>query len=227
MTRQRDYAHGGPKARFRRPTVVLFDLDGTLIDTMPAMVAGFNAVLADRIGRAITAREVAARLGPRLTEILEHYVPGQGTSLAAEYERAYAAASHRAVPFPGIIDVVARLRADGVRTAVVTSKRTVASATALRSAGLWDAMELVVAEEDVSALKPSPEPILQALHRLGGSVEQAWMIGDSAVDLEASRAANVRFAAALWGYFPQVFVDAGLVTIERPSQIASLVLGDG
>src|SRR5690606_30899357 len=126
---------------------VLFDLDGTLIDTMPAMVAGFNAVLADRIGRTIVAEEVAARLGPRLAEIFEQYVPRHGAILASEYERAYAAVADLAIPFPGIVDAVTRLRAERVRMAVVTSKRAAASAAALRAAGLSDSMEFIVAEE--------------------------------------------------------------------------------
>lgn len=207
------------------PPSVLFDLDGTLIDTMPAMVAGFNAVLGDRIGRAIDAPEVAARLGPRLAEIFDQYLPGQGSELASEYERAYAGLAGLAVPFPGVVDAVARLRAAGIPMAVVTSKRTAASIAALDAADLLESMAFVVAEEDVTALKPSPAPILQALARLGAEPEHTWMIGDSQVDLDSARASGVRFAAALWGYFPEVFAGEPVKMLDDPGRIPAAVLG--
>lgn len=184
----------------RHPTAVLFDLDGTLIDTYRLYLESYRRALAPHLGRAPTDEEIAARRpsaergflaewvgAERVAEchaaMLEHYVALHGSLGEGRYE--------------GVREMLAGLRSAGLRLGIVTGKgRRAWEATA---AGLeLDAFEVVVTEDEVRLPKPDPEGILAALRALGVAPEDAVYVGDTPGDLRAGRAAGTRVGAALW-----------------------------
>lgn len=178
---------------------VLFDLDGTLVDSFDLIVEAFHHACRTVLGRTPSPEEVVARWGEPLRARFAPLAPDHVEPLLAAYTRYYTAHVHRIRPFPGVLRMLAELRGRGVRIGVVTSKRGITTEETLRAAGLWSLVDAVTTADDVRRPKPAPDPILAALRRLHVLPFHAWMVGDGPFDIEAGRAAGVRTVAALWG----------------------------
>ena len=106
-------------------------------------------------------------------------------------------------PFPGAAAVLSRLRENGTRLAVVTSKHNGVARRTLECCGLWESLDAVVCADEVERPKPDPEPVRVAMELLGltNEAEGVLFVGDSPFDLRAGRGAGTHTAAALWGPF--------------------------
>ena len=111
------------------------------------------------------------------------------------------------LPYPGIDGVLAALRRDGARLAIVTSKTHALARRGLARCGLAGCFDVVIGMDDVTPHKPHPAPVQAALSRLSAAPERAVFIGDSPYDIQAGRAAGVRTAAVLWGAFERERLD--------------------
>jgi pyrophosphatase PpaX len=184
-----------------RPIPVLFDLDGTLVDTVPFILAGVRHAF-DGYGSCPTEAEWLAGIGTPLRAQLLAFArrPGDVDGLVARY-RAFWLAEHdrRTRTFPGADQVVADLAAAGHPLAVVTAKLEEGAWRTLRHVGLDRFFGAVIGADSCARAKPDPEPVLLALARLGREPAEALLVGDSPHDLVAGRLAGVRTAAALWG----------------------------
>ncbi|MBX7118645.1 MAG: HAD-IA family hydrolase [Gemmatimonadaceae bacterium] len=183
---------------------LLFDLDGTLIDSIGLLVASMEYAYE---GRAIVPPrdEWIAGIGRPLDAMLGQWADGEEDvqRLRARY-REFQFANHDAMTtaYPGVIETLRALRADGHRMAVVTSKLSVGAHKSLAFLGIADCFDTVVGLEATTRHKPEPEPVLLALERLGGvPPAEALFVGDSTHDMHAGRAAGVATAAATWGPF--------------------------
>ncbi len=193
----------GPMRRYR---TLLFDLDGTLIDSVGLIVDSYHHTMAahglPRQSDAFWTRSI----GIPLREQLAPFASGPATvdAMVATY-RAYNLAHHdsRVRRFPGVTEAVAALHAAGCRLGLVTSKNREGSLRGLGVAGLAEVFELIVSADDVTRPKPHPEPVLRALAGLGASPGESVYVGDSVHDLESGRAAGVATAAVVWGAFPR------------------------
>jgi pyrophosphatase PpaX len=183
---------------------VLFDLDGTLIDSEELILASFrhtlrthrDAVPPDEVFRVTIGQPLVvqfrswARDDEELDAMIRTYV---------EHNRARHDSMVR--PFPGVDPVLERLRREGVRLGIVTSKRGQIAERGLRRCGIpseWFAA--IVTSDDVTRYKPDPEPVTLALARMGETDPgRTIFVGDSTHDMKAGRAAGTRTAAALWG----------------------------
>ncbi len=185
----------------RRPLAVLFDLDGTLVDTVPFILASVRACF-EGYGRCPTDAEWIAGIGTPLREQLASFArdPADVDGLFARY-RAFWLQHHDEMTalFPGAAEAVLALRAAGHPLAVVTAKIATGAERTLRHVGLWEAIDVVVAADTVERSKPDPMPVRYALARLGREPGEAVMIGDSNHDLAAGRAAGTATAGVLWG----------------------------
>ncbi len=179
---------------------VLFDLDGTLIDTYGLYVEAYLRTLEPYLGRRLTVEELV-RLGPTSElRLLRRALPGRDVEAAhGEFLRHYRLLhpTHFEGVYPGACEMLGALRDMGLRTGLVTGKSRGAWEITAASADLG-AFDATVTDEDVVEGKPDPEGLVLALDRLGISAAEAVYVGDSVGDAKAARAAHVRFAAALW-----------------------------
>lgn len=181
--------------------VVLFDLDGTLIDSGPIILASMrHASLAVLGVEPDEARVRAAIGGPGLLAQMRDLDPDRVDELVAAY-RAHNEPLHEELgAFDDVLDLLPVLRAQGRTLGIVTAKRrpTVELAFA-RFPALRELTEVLVGAEDTGRRKPDPDPILHALELLRATPDEAAYVGDSPFDVAAAKAAGVRSVAVGWG----------------------------
>lgn len=183
---------------------VLFDLDGTLIDSVELILASCRHTMVAHGLPPRSDEEWLRWIGTPLTAHFAAWNDERGTmeAMIATY-RAFNMANHdrMVTPFPGVLDVVARLRAAGIATGLVTSKLNDNALRGLRLVGLEGTMDVLVCADHVTNHKPHPEPVEKAVSMLGADPASTVFVGDSIHDLHSGRQAGVLTAAALWGPF--------------------------
>jgi pyrophosphatase PpaX len=188
----------------------LFDLDGTLIDSVRLILDSYHHALATHGLPPRTDDEWLAGVGTPLTAQFAPWQHDETTyhALIATY-REYNLAHHdrMVTVYPGVVDAVRAIKAAGLQTGLVTSKNRLGALRGLRLAGLEAVMDVVIGADDVTNAKPHPEPIERAMTLLGASPETTVYIGDSIHDMRSGRAAGVRTAAVLWGPFGRAHLE--------------------
>ena len=188
-----------------RKQLVIFDLDGTLLDTLDDLADAVNWALKQEQLPRRTREEVRAFVGNGIRNLIERAVPA-GTEVAqtdrvfAGFKARYAGhCADKTRPYPGILELLARLRAEGIRTAVVSNKTDFAVQTLCRDyfPGLVDC---AVGERAGIPKKPAPDSVQEVLRALKISREQAVYVGDSEVDVVTARNAGMDGILVLWGF---------------------------
>lgn len=183
------------------PIAVLFDLDGTLVDTVPFILAAVRHAF-EGYGRAPTDAEWIAGIGTPLRVQLASFArrPEDVQPLFDRY-RGYWLEHHDRETrcFPGALEVVEALSREGHPIGIVTAKIEQGAYRTLRHTGLLPYVGAVVGADSCANAKPHPEPVLLALSRLGYPPSEAVLVGDSPHDVAAARAAGAIAVAALWG----------------------------
>jgi pyrophosphatase PpaX len=180
--------------------VVLFDLDGTLIDSGAMILASFRHATRTVLAREIPDEALLARVGgASLSEQMRAIDPARVDDLVASYREHNEPLHDELQPCAGIVDVVERLRAEGRRLGIVTAKRQATVALAFRVLPLGHLFGAVVTSDDVPRNKPQPDGILRALELLGARPAEAAYVGDSPFDVEAAKRAGVHAVAVGWG----------------------------
>ncbi|MGD0273675.1 MAG: HAD-IA family hydrolase [Gaiellaceae bacterium] len=182
-------------------STVIFDLDGTVIDTGPLIADSFRHAVKTVLGKTIDDREMLAFVGGwSLREQMCRLAPDRSQELVEAY-RAYNEPRHAGLEFcPGMHELLLALRAKDVRIGLATAKRRSTVEIAFRYLpqleGLFD---VVVSADDTERHKPDPAPLLLALDKLGAKPDDGAYVGDSPFDVEAARAAGLRSIAVTWG----------------------------
>jgi phosphoglycolate phosphatase len=206
-----------------RPRAVLFDFDGTLIDSAPDIHAATNLLLARQGLGPLTLAQVKSMIGHGVRKLVERAYAACGRPLDdAELDAEFATMmeiyfSHLTVLtrlMPGAREAVDALRADGVALALVTNKPQRFSEAILDHFGLLDAFGAVIGGDAGYVKKPAPDMLLAALERLGVAAGEAAMIGDSGADVESARAAGL----------PVVIVEGGYTTVPAAELGADAVV---
>lgn len=179
---------------------ILFDLDGTLVDTIPLILASFDHALTQVVGETRPEPVIRSWIGRRLGEVFEDEYPDH----ARELERVYiewnlAQAARLIRRYPGIDALVRDLNEAQARFGVVTSKRLTTAEDALRLNDLKGRIELLATMESTSQHKPDPAPLLHGAARLSTPVERCVYVGDAVVDIRAAQAAGMPSIAVTWG----------------------------
>jgi pyrophosphatase PpaX len=184
--------------RFR---IVLFDLDGTLIDSGPIILASMQHAVRTVLGREIPPEELGMTIGGQgIVAQMQAIDLEHADDLLAAYKEHNDGLHETLEAFDELVALLPGLKAEGRRLGIVTAKRhrTVALALA-RFPALADAFDVVVGFEDTDKHKPDPEPVLLAVQKLGGTPGEAAYVGDSPFDVGAAKAAGVYAVAVGWG----------------------------
>jgi pyrophosphatase PpaX len=184
-----------------RRSVVLFDLDGTLIDSGPIIMASMRHASLAVLGRELDEDVARAAIGgPGLVAQMRDLDPDRVDELVDVY-RAHNEPLHETLEaFPEVLDLLRMLRAEGRTLGIVTAKRVVTAGLALdRFPVLRELMDVVIGAEDTERHKPDPDPVLEALRRLDADPAHAAYVGDSPFDIRAGNAAGVFTVAVGWG----------------------------
>ena len=211
-----------------RPVAVLFDLDGTLIDSIDLILTSVERTFAGRDGRAPTRAEWTAGIGTPLREQLRPFVesPEEMEEIVERY-RGHQRELHDRMTrcYDDVVDTLTTLHARGHPLGVVTSKMTELMQRSLSYVGLAPLMSVTVGYESAAKHKPDAEPVRVALEKLGYEPREAVFVGDSPHDMIAGRAAGVTTIAALWGPFTRVDLEHTRPDhwIERITQLPALL----
>jgi len=183
---------------------ILFDLDGTLADTVELILMSYRHTMRTHLGQARPDELWLETMGTPLPTQLSAFARDEAERRAmlatyVTYQRSVHDDMVR--PFPGATVVLDALRAHGLGIAVVTSKGAEIARRTMTVCGLWERVDFVVAGDEVTRAKPDPEPVHRALAHLGlgARPQEAIFVGDAPVDLRAGRAAGTRPAAVGWG----------------------------
>ena len=208
-------------------TTFLFDLDGTLIDSIELILRSYRHTMRAHRGLEPPDEVWMKGLGTPLWVQFRDWTddPAEIEAMVATY-RAYNLEHHDALvrPYDGVVAAVRALRHQGKTLGLVTSKLRSGALRGLQLAGLEDAFAVIVGADEVTHPKPDPEPVLKALECLGAPATGAVFIGDSRHDIECGRAAGVKTAAALWGPFDRAQLQdlEPDYWLERPEDLSLL-----
>jgi pyrophosphatase PpaX len=211
-------------------TTVLFDLDGTLVDSIELIVAAALNAFASRPGPSPSEAEIRNTIGRPLPTTFGPWLVDDNDLpfLIAKY-REYQLEHHDRMTcaYDGIVAAVADLHSSGCRMGIVTSKVGFMAQRALDHCGLAQYMQCLVASDSTAKHKPEPDPVLLALEQLGSSADSAIYVGDSPYDMQAARSAGVYALGVTWGAFTSSALrEAGAeAIIEHPSALAPYVVG--
>ncbi len=190
------------------PTVV-FDLDGTLVHTVPDIAAALDCALASYDCSPTSAAEAATMMGDGLSEFFWRALVAKRLSLPAfeaDAARKRFIAAYRQTPahlsqvYPGIRELLVELRSRGVLTAVCTNKVETIALDILGTLELTDLFDAVVGSGDDKPMKPHPAPVQQAVARAGGQMERTLLVGDTGADNGAAIAAGIPLVLLTYGY---------------------------
>lgn len=197
---------------------VVFDLDGTLVDTAPDLMAATNHVLALLKRRPITMPEVRAFVGRGARKLIERGVAATGDAIDeasltyyhAEFLRHYEGhTADRSEIFPGAVTLLKRLADSGIKAGVCTNKPEGLSRLLLDTLDLSRFLGTIVGPDTIGIAKPDAAPYLETVKRLGVALPNSIMVGDSEIDILTARAAGVPIVAVSFGYTPKPIAEYG------------------
>jgi pyrophosphatase PpaX len=209
---------------------VLFDLDGTLADTIPLIVASYQHAFRTVLSQDVDEARARAWIGRPLLPALLEEAPEHGHELDRVYrEWNLANTSSLIRRYAGVPELLAALAEAGVRTAVATSKRRETARLALQGVGIDHLVDVVAGLEDTERHKPEPDPLLHAAASLGVDPRDCAYVGDATVDVLAARAAGMSAVAVTWGAGERSALAATTpdALVDTVPQLAAYLLGHG
>lgn len=222
------------KRRLRTKNTVIFDLDGTLLNTLGDLTDATNFALGTLGYPARTEDEVRAFVGNGIGKLIERALPaGAGEAdaqkaLAAFKEHYESHCTHRTAPYAGVPELLDRLEGNGYRLAIVSNKADFA--VQLLRDRYFPRIALAIGEREGIGRKPAPDSLLAAMETLSSRPEDTVYVGDSDVDIETARNAGVDCVSVTWGFRTVGFLmsKGAQITVQKPDELANLLIhGDG
>ena len=194
---------------------VLFDLDGTVVDSVELIISSFQHATREVLGREFTREETIQGIGKPLREQMVALSPGHADDLV----RSYQVFNHREhdrmlTLYDGVRTLLVGLRDAGVKLGLVTSKSRRVTQMAFDLTGIEALFDETVCAEDTPRNKPLPDPILLCMERLGVPAQRSVYVGDSPFDIQAAHAAGLESIGVTWGVFSEEVLAA-----ERPGTL--------
>jgi HAD superfamily hydrolase (TIGR01509 family) len=197
-----------------RIEAVVFDWDGTLVDSRSALIASFQETTAEVIGRPFPTEpeDVERIVQIRGSEAFEEIAAGDPELLRRieeVFHRVYVARQTTIQPFPGVMEALARLRGAGHRLGVATSKARIRLDLEAERTGIGALIDVAISGDEVAAPKPDPEQVLAAIAALEVEPGRTLFVGDGPNDVLAGRAAGAVTVAVTFGFHPEEARAAG------------------
>ena len=196
--------------------VVLFDLDGTVVDSGAIILASMRHATREVLGREYTDEDLLKAVGgPGLEAQMAALAPDRADELVRVY-RAHNEPLHDELEAcEGMVAVLERLREEGRRLGIVTAKRRSTAALAFERVPVAHLFEAVVGGDETERHKPHPEPLLLAAERMGADPAETAYVGDSPFDMRAAKAAGMHAIGVTWGRIH----DRALLAAEAPDAV--------
>jgi len=180
---------------------VLFDIDGTLLDTFDFIYGAFEHTYKVHGIPPLSRNEISHLMGGPLPEVYATMAPGHDPTALTETHRQFQENNlHLAKLFPDTVKVLDALQERGLKLAAITTRSIRTSVLSLEENGIARYFDLVVSAEDVARHKPDPEPIVKAIEALNIMPSEAIMVGDTTADIMAGKNAGTKTVAALYGF---------------------------
>jgi pyrophosphatase PpaX len=185
-----------------KKNTVLFDFDGTLMDTNGLIAESWIFTVKTLAGRDISDEEIRSTLGEMLVDSMRRIIPEVDAEHAVDVYRDYQRDKYldSISLFDGAEEVLRALRAAGCKTALVTSRLKNSTERGLAHFGIAELFDAVLTASDTDKVKPDPEPVFLTLGMVGSKPEEAILIGDTSHDIEAGRAAGVFTVLVDWSW---------------------------
>jgi pyrophosphatase PpaX len=210
--------------RFR---TVLFDLDGTLIDSGAMILASFRHATRTVLAREIPDEELVAAVGgSSIQDQMRAFDPDRVDELVRVYREHNMPLHDELEAFPGVHDLLERLRDEGRRLGIVTAKRRKTVQLSFDRLGIGEFFDVVVTTDDTDNHKPHPEPVWHALEVLESEPSEAAFVGDSPFDVQAGKAAGVFTVGVSWGKIhpAERLLDLGAdVIVHSPAELLDVL----
>lgn len=214
--------------KLKRWPVVLFDLDGTVANTIPLILQSYAHATTEVLGRPAPVEETRNWIGQTLFETFSTRYPGRHEELLAAYFAWNAANMDRLIErYHGMDDLLADLAAAGIALGIVTSKRRIAAEATLAAVGLAERLPLLAAMEDTDRHKPAPDPLLHAFDRLGRRPDECVYVGDATFDLRCAAAAGADAIGVTWGAgeASDLRAERSVAVVDTMDALRGLLLG--
>lgn len=208
---------------------VLFDFDGTLVNTNDVIIASWQHTYMYYLGREESLEKITACFGEPLLLTMEREFPEVDPRESAGVYRNFQKenADELVKIFPGIKELLESLKTDGFRMGVVTSRTRESAQRYMDMFGIGDYFEEMVSCDDTDIHKPNPEPILLCLKKMGITAEEALMVGDSPFDIKCANNAGVKSVLVGWRITGdgQTLIDDARedFTISEPSELVGVL----
>lgn len=202
---------------------VIFDVDGTLIDTENAVMESYGKAVFEEFGRRFTEKEMSSAYGIPTRQALEHLGFKDIDSAFQKYYRHLFQAFAEVKPFDGIVEMLEELKKRKVAGGIVTSRNKDEVASDLSLQGLMKYFCCVICADDTRKHKPEPEPVLKLIEKADAEISKTIYLGDTYYDYMCAKNAGVRFALASWGARNTEKIEADYV-LKEPKDLLGLVL---
>jgi pyrophosphatase PpaX len=211
-----------------RYQTVLFDLDGTLVDSIELILASHRHATRTVLGESPPDEVLRKGIGVPLLTQMRTLDETRADELVTAY-RTFNRANHDALlrSYEGLLELCARLHGDGVVLGVVTSKTLPITELAFAQIDFAPLLDVVVTSDQTAQHKPHPEPIYEALRRLERPSSGACYVGDSPYDMQAAHAAGVDAIGVTWGAFTadELRVESPVAIVHTVDQLAEVLYG--
>ena len=191
----------------------IFDLDGTLLDTLEDLTASTNYALHEFEMPVYSRDQIRMFVGNGVRKLIERAVPGGATNERFEevlsvFQQHYLQhGMDHTVPYAGIVDLLTKLRAEGRRVAVVSNKFCAATEE-LCDSFFGELVEVAIGENEAAGIKknPSPDTVVEAMRQLGATCDDTVYVGDSDVDIQTAKNSGIPCISVLWGFRDKDFL---------------------
>jgi phosphoglycolate phosphatase len=213
--------------------LLIFDLDGTLVDTSQDITNAINYAIEPFGIRPLSNETIKSMVGSGITKLIESLITTQrnlqdDTSRSLRDKAVNRFLEHysghlldNTVPYPQVKETLLKLT--NYKKAVLSNKREIFSKKVLEGVGLYEFFEVILGSDSVPERKPSPVPVFEILKRTNVSKDEAVIIGDSNFDIEAGKAAGVKTIAVTYGYRPKEILKGADIMIDTFGELLTVI----